>query len=138
MKQLEYLNCINDTDRSELQKMLEAKGFAIISFEGNDVKNATDLMNQIGLQLGCQKGMNPKGWDSLRDTLFEVMTTSKKGNVALIWENSDHMLSGELQDFLKACSTLRDVAIATRRTEKANSFFFILGKQPSYRRLSIC
>jgi hypothetical protein len=135
--QLKYLSCISNIDRAMLLETLSARGFTAIIFNGAMIKNGPDLMNQVGLQLGLQKEMIPKSWDALRDALFEVMTTAGGDQVAMVWDDSDHMLSADLQDFLQATTILQDVAVATLRTQKADSYFFLLGELPGYRRLDL-
>jgi len=133
--QLKYLSCISNIDRPVLLEKLSTWGFTVIIFDGAMVNNTTDLMNQVGLQLGLQEEMIPKSWDAFRDAVFEVMATAGTDQVAMIWDNSDHMLSTDLQDLIQAATILQDVAVATLRARNVDSYFFLLGELPGYRRL---
>lgn len=133
---LEYLSCIRSADRAALLKNLSDWGFTTVIFNGEKVHNAQELFQQVGLQLGLQEAMKPKSWDSFRDALFEVMTQSQKAEIALIWDSSDQMLAGDLQDFLQAMNILESVAISTRRAREIDSYTFLLGASDAYRPLS--
>lgn len=133
---LNYLSCINTFDRANLLKTLSSWGFAVVVFDGETVTTARELMEQVGQQFGLHETMHPRSWDGFRDALFEIMTTADSEEVALIWDHSDHMVANDLQDFLKAATILHDVAVATRRAQNINSYFFLLGKQPGYRHLT--
>lgn len=131
--QLAYLSCIVSTDRDPLLRALASHDVHVITLLGDDVTDEPSLMHAVGQQMGLGERMRPTTWDGFRDALFEVMTAPGASLAAVVWEGSDHMVSGDLQDFLQAATLLHDVAIATRRAADVRSFTFFLGSGPGYR-----
>jgi len=103
-------NYAEQSKLKELTRVLNEESITTWSLNGSNVIDQKTLFQQIQQGLPWSAGRSEiHGWDAFKDSLWEMVTQQEGKEFALIWNDTQAMLDGGLQDFVTASHILTEL-----------------------------
>jgi len=139
IRDLELVNCINQTALKELDTALQAWGFRVFTLHGDNITDKATFLAQVEKDLPLSAGLQPHNWDALVDCLWGGLKELADPHVAIVWTHAQRLLDSDLQDFLIAVDSLtdvgRDVYSGVGFAHEMSLYIFVVGEGSNFRPL---
>jgi len=93
---------------AELHEVLEEANYHVLHIDGAGVSDADAFLKAVSAQL--LEGELISNWDSFADVMENYIASLDSDRTALIWSDTQNMLTGHLGDLIMATNVLTGVS----------------------------
>jgi hypothetical protein len=122
------VNALALADVEAVRADLDDQGFAIIDFDGSEVRDKASFLARADVDLPRPDDLHPHNWDAFADTLWNGLRDAADDQLAIVWTHAERFVEADLGEFLMAV----DVITTAARSVDKPTLLVLLGEGPGY------